>query len=466
MDFLDFILMLLYFVLAMSIGFIIRRRYIRNPLYKKFFIPGLTIKLLGGIAFGLVHTYYFTYGGDTKSYFHDMSIITEYFYLDPLATLSYLFDNYSYLNSEIARNTIFGSGTKEFFLVRFASFINILGLNSYWSTTILFASFSFVGTWQLFLVFANKYPNLYKQVAWAALFLPSFIFWGSGIMKDTLGVGFLGVFLFCVHHVFDRGRLNFWYLLIMGLSVYVIFSVRAYIIFGLLPAMLIWLSLGLKDRIKNALLKMIFIPFILIFMMIGIVFTFSYLGKYNSQFSVDNVIGTAWAYQHWHYVEGENTSEQHGRGSSYTLGEYDPTPLGVLKMFVPAVNVALYRPYLWEVKNPAMLILSFESLAFFILTLYILLRVGPFVLLRAASKDSFLLMSLVFSVFFAFAVGFSTYNFGALSRYKIPALPFYALSLIVLNHYSNYYRSLRKKRKATQNFGDAIRKKQVQGVSS
>ena len=63
-------------------------------------MPGLLVKLLGGIGFGLVHTFYFTYGGDTKTYFHDMSIITDYFYQDPYATLSYLFGKYSYLNNE------------------------------------------------------------------------------------------------------------------------------------------------------------------------------------------------------------------------------------------------------------------------------------------------------------------------------------------------------------------------------
>jgi len=427
-------------------------------------MPGLLVKLLGGISFGLVHTYYFTYGGDTKTYFHDMSIITDYFYQDPYATLSYLFGKYSYLNNEIAQFTYFNIGTKEFFLVRFASFINILGLNSYWSTTILFASFSFVGTWQLFLVFARKYPAIWKQMAWAALFLPSLVFWGSGIMKDTLGVGFLGVFLFAVHHIYERGRLSLWYLLLIALSTYVIFSVRAYIIFGLVPAMFIWISLGFNQRIKNGLIKMIFMPFMLIVMVISIGASFSYLGKYNSQFSIDNVIGTAWSYQHWHYVEGENTSEEHGRGSSYTLGEYDPTPIGVLKMFFPAVNAALYRPYFWEVKNPAMAILALESFAFFMMTLYIIFKVGPFVLIRAASKDSFLLMSLVFSVFFSFAVGFSTYNFGALARYKIPALPFYALSLLVLNYYANYYRDLRKKGKASRDIREAIQKARAVNV--
>lgn len=456
--------MLLYFVLAISIGLLIRKRYINNPLYKKFFIPGLVVKLLGGITFGLIHTYYFTYGGDTKTYFHDMDILTSYFFQDPFATLSYLFNKYSYLNGEIIRNTVFAIGTKEFFLVRIATFINILGLNSYWSTTILFASFSFVGTWQLFLVFANKYPAIWKQMAWAALFLPSFVFWGSGIMKDTLAIGFLGIFLYSVNHIYEKGKLNLWYIFLIGLSVFIILSVRAYIVFGLLPAMMIWVSLGLKDKIRNPLMKMVFMPFMIVIMLAGVTASFFYLGKYNSQFSVDNVIGTAWSYQHWHYVEGQNTSEQHGRGSSYTLGEYDPTPIGVMKKFFPAVNAALYRPYFWEVKNPAMAILALESFAFFLFTLYIILKVGPFVLFRAVGKDSFLLMSLVFSVFFSFAVGFSTYNFGALARYKIPALPFFALSLLVLNYYANYYRDLRKKGKATRNFGAAIQKDQVKRV--
>jgi Fic family protein len=61
-------------------------------------------------------------------------------------------------------------------------------------------------------------------------------------------------------------------------------------------------------------------------------------------------------------------------------------------------------------------------------------------------------------------VGFSTYNFGALARYKIPALPFYAMSLFVLNYYADYYRALRKKGKASRNFGEAIQKGRLMKV--
>ena len=460
MTMLDFILMLLYFTVALLIGLVIRNQNIHDRYYKKFFIPGLIIKMLGGIAFGLIHTYYFTYGGDTKSYFADMHAITNFFYDDPLATLGYLGEHFNYLTNEIRNSTHFGWGTKEFFLVRFATIINIIGLNSYWSTTILFAVFSYVGTWQLYLVFARRYPHLWKQMAWAVLFLPSFIFWGSGIMKDTLGVGFLGVFLFSLSNIYDNKKGKIFWFIFMAISAAVIFAVRAYILFGLLPAISIWIALGIKDRIKNPVIRVSFMPVILILMIVGSAGAFSLLAKLNPRFSPDNIVSTAWAYQHWHYVEGQNTSEQHGRGSSYTLGDYDPTLAGAISKFFPAVNVALFRPYFWEIKNPAMSLLSMESFVFLLFTIYILLKVGPFVLMRAIGDDPFLLMSLIFSVFFAYAVGFSTWNFGALARYKIPALPFYAASLILLNHYAELYRRQRKMGKAARLARQAMRQRQ------
>ena len=462
MTFLDFILMLLYFTVALLVGIVIRNQNLKNRYYKKYFVIGLVVKMLAGISFALFHTYYFTYGGDTKSYFHDMNVITNYFWDDPLATLGYLAEHFNYLTNDIRSVTIFKWGTKEFFLVRFATLINILGLNSYWSTTVLFSVFSYVGTWQLYLVFAKRYPHLWNQMAWAVLFLPSFVFWGSGIMKDTLGVGFLGVFLYAINNIYENKKGKLGWAFIMVISAMVIFSVRAYILFGLIPAILIWIALGVKDKIRNPVIRLVFMPIILVVMVVSVVGSFTVLSEYNSRFSADNVIGTAWSYQHWHYVEGENTSEQHGRGSSYTLGDYDPTPLGVMKMFFPAVNVALFRPYFWEVKNPAMAILSIESFAFFLITIYIFLRVGPFVLIRAMTADSFLLMSLIFSIFFSFAVGFSTWNFGALARYKIPALPFFAASLILLNYYANLYRKQRKIRKAHRQSRQAFKNKSFQ----
>jgi hypothetical protein len=54
-------------------------------------------------------------------------------------------------------------------------------------------------------------------------------------------------------------------------------------------------------------------------------------------------------------------------------------------------------------------------------------------------------------LFFAFAVGLSTSNFGSLVRYKIPAIPFFVASLMITNFYY-----LEKRRAAAKEIGQEI----------
>ena len=84
------------------------------------------------------------------------------------------------------------------------------------------------------------------------------------------------------------------------------------------------------------------------------------------------------------------------------------------------------------VKNEGMLARAIESLLFLIATVFVLLKVGPIKVYKYISGDSFVLMCVVFAIFFGFAVGFSSYNFGALSRYKIQAVPFYVAALLII----------------------------------
>lgn len=43
---------------------------------------------------------------------------------------------------------------------------------------------------------------------------------------------------------------------------------------------------------------------------------------------------------------------------------------------------------------------------------------------------------MLFSLTFAFIVGISSYNYGALSRYKIPAEVFFITALVIMNYES------------------------------
>ncbi|MFM7486724.1 MAG: hypothetical protein ACKO13_07360 [Cytophagales bacterium] len=129
-----------------------------------------------------------------------------------------------------------------------------------------------------------------------------------------------------------------------------------------------------------------------------------------------------------------------GAGSGYDLGELDGTIQSMLWLAPAAVNVTLFRPYLWEVANPLMMFSATESLLFAIGLLFIFLN-GRWRIIKNLVKVD-IAFCLMFALVFAFVVGVSTFNFGTLARYKILLLPFFAIAMVLLNHQSNNDRKL------------------------
>ena len=129
---------------------------------------------------------------------------------------------------------------------------------------------------------------------------------------------------------------------------------------------------------------------------------------------------------------------RHGPGlSSYDLGEIDYSLQGVLKKAPEAISVTLIRPFPNEIKNAMMVLGAVESLIFVFLILYfVFIKMRFFGWTKVLFKDPFLISSFVFVLIFAFVVGFTSYNYGALFRYKIPCMCFYFL-IVVLPYYLN-----------------------------
>ena len=126
-------------------------------------------------------------------------------------------------------------------------------------------------------------------------------------------------------------------------------------------------------------------------------------------------------------------------GSGYSLGELDGSFESMVRLAPQAINVSLFRPYLWEVKNILMLFSAVESLVLLGVCVYVIgkQRVRIF----SALSDPNILFAVSFALVFAFAIGVSTYNFGTLVRYKVPLLPFMVTALILI---SDYRKSERK----------------------
>jgi hypothetical protein len=92
----------------------------------------------------------------------------------------------------------------------------------------------------------------------------------------------------------------------------------------------------------------------------------------------------------------------------------------------------LFRPFPWEISSAIVLFSALEALFFSFITFKLMYKRGFFNFFRKAIGSPIFLMCLVFSLIFAAAVGMSATNFGSISRYKIPCLPFYLTMILVL----------------------------------
>jgi len=214
------------------------------------------------------------------------------------------------------------------------------------------------------------------------------------------------------------------FMLLLSLSL--IFAVKKYVLLCFLPTVLLWVYWGNLQKIKSRMVQIMLVPVVIAVIVVSGIFAIIKVGENDKRYAIDKIAETAaiTAYDIGFY-SGKNA------GSGYSLGELDGSFGGMLSLFPQAVNVSLFRPYLWEVRNPLMLLSAIESFAFLIITAFMLLR-HPLKFFSALLRSPTVMFCLVFSIIFAFAVGASTYNFGTLSRYRIPLAPFYLVALVLI----------------------------------
>ena len=429
MELSDYLLTPIYLGLIYALAFAIRPS-VTNKYTKPYFIPALSLKLLGAIALGIL--YHTIYAGDTNNYFHHASIIYKAFG-DSFSAGLHLLTTDGTVTPDIARYTSqmtwFGTDSKEYFVIRVATVGALIGFNTYSVTALFFAVLSFSGMWAMYMTFAKIRPQVYKELAVAVFFLPSVFFWGSGLLKDSLCLGGLG-WLF---YAFYRGAIekkNILRCVLIGLiAVRVIASMKVYILLAFVPPAALWVFNENTARIRSVAVRWMARPFLLIGGALVAIYAMGQIAAADARFNIDKI--GAQSKLTATYLQGVSKQEN---GSGYNIGEQDGTIAGMAKLAPQAVVVALFRPFLWESRNPTMALSALEASYFIFLTLRIFYRVGFFRALGIIAGSPVLTLCFVFSVVFAISVGISSGNFGTLVRYKIPLMPFYLGGLYILQN--------------------------------
>lgn len=428
---------LMVFPFCLLLLFIIFRNRVntnKDPRIRKLFYRAFAFKIICVLAFTLLTEFYFK-GGDTGLYYQATQDLRaaikdnpDNFWLametSKLTWKSPLFDYFYYDNYEDDLTYNYMLSRANFTAPKIALIPSYIFGNSYLCISMLFGFFALGGAIRLFKTFHYYYPHLYRELGLACLFLPSVAYWSSGLLKDPICFGAIGFITYGFLNIFVRKRQIIISVLWILLSGMLLIFIKVYILLVLVMAILIWQFAEFNKLIKNKTLRNIFAG--LTFAgSIGVAFLM--LGYMTSmenaqQYQLDKLQGNI-EYQQQMYAEIAKTSDD----SHFEINTSNP-----VLMVLGGVSATFYRPFPWEVNSVIMLLSFLESFAFLLLTYGFMRWRGIKKFFTVPFSEPRILMCFVFAFVFAVAVGTASANFGALSRYKIPCMPFYLIMLILM----------------------------------
>lgn len=432
--------------------FIIRARARRNrdPKIQALYFKAFYFKVICVVAYTLITEFYFK-GGDTGLYFQaskdlktainaDINNVWPAFTSQKLTQESPLFPFFYYDN--YADDITYGYmlSAHNFLPGRFALIPSFLFGGSYICINLFFGFFALGGAIRMFKVFYYFYPKLYRELALACLFLPGVAFWSSGLLKDPISFGCIGYILYAMINIFFKKE-RYWSSAIwIVVGSYLLYSSKIYILLVLIFSLLIWLFAEFNKLIKDKVLRNIFT-----------VMTFAI--SIGIGLAVLNYVTSTEAAQEYQLETLLTNAEQERQGYANIAekfqgdSHFNISSSNLFLLVIGGISATFYRPFLWEINTPIALLSAFESFVFLVITLHFIFKKGIKQFFTIPFTDGRMIMCFIFAFVFAIAIGISTANFGALSRYKIPCMPFYLILLILMFNkvglpYPNFFKKI------------------------
>ena len=418
MSFLD---ILAYIFNLTLLGYIAYLIYNKVKAYQlgNYFIPGLLIKVMAGIAVGLVYKFYYN-SGDTFAFYEEAVALANIAYHHPFEYIKILLMNE--VPQEFAGLLHMKFQPRAFFTAKLASLVNLITYNNYWLTGIYFSYFSYLGMWYLANMLASKFENTRHYSAIAFLLFPSVVFWSAGVTKESLVMGCLCFIVgFSIPYLIISQKISYPRIILMALFLWILLKLKYYYVGVLIPVMaanfiVAFLRLNFKFVQKNYYthLGSWLMVFVLILLFASTIHPNLRAGNF-----LESMVTT-------HNQIYEKSSAE----DLIAYNKLDPTVPSILANLPKALYSGLYRPSLLDARTGFQYWVGFENFILIILT------AGAF--LRVFRNEQFPHKILIFSmiVYISILASFmaiSSPNFGTLVRYKIAFLPFFIYLIIVNN---------------------------------
>jgi len=395
--------------------------------FKKLLAIFFTFKIACAVLMTLLIIYYWGVS-DNVAYFNEAGNITKLIKRD-FWNIRYFFLPVEYykdrlaLEPDLMTNTSNIIGLESNFIVaKFCALFYPLALGKYLLVNFFFALFACVGQLKMYLAISNRYPQQKKKLAIGILFIPNVLLYSSYINKETLCMAFIGFALYYFYRIQKREKIvQHGFLLLLNLLL--IGMVKYYVLVAFAAALLLVYLLKLIYFLwKKSFFSRIFIIVTLVVSGYFFFSNLSFFDKYIVDFADTSNL----------FQKGYNAD--YGETTSFEFGEIETSFSGLLQKMPLGIFTTYFRPQLWEVNKPIMVISALESFIILVLLCWTLFIKRKY-LRTLLKKDAFLNISLYYILIFGVIVGLTTFNFGTLVRYKIPAVPFLLVFIIMLSNY-------------------------------
>ncbi len=418
------------FILLSNLFFKKLRNKYDDPILRKYHRQGFWIKMFGCFAFSIFSVYLSP--GDSIGLYQKEGNNIFHLILNNWDNLHIIFSKGKDFDQTLLKdpwNHGYFKSEANFMVTRFVTVLSFFTFGRYAAINVIFACIAFSGVWKLFLFFYEQYPHMHKKFAIGILYFPTFVFWSSGILKDTLCIASIGWVTYSIYEMLYHKRNFIRNITILFVFGYLLAIIKVYILISYLPFFILFIILKNIQGIKNRLLKYLLAPALIFGSMYGFTVVLNSYEKELGGYAVDDLTKSI---QHLNgaisSMDGNETAD-----SNFDLGaEFDGSLQGLIKLAPIAIFTTFYRPFLWESHKMSSLLASLESLILLFFTVYVLFKSGLKTFVKLILTDPLIMYCFLFSLVFALFVGASTLNFGTLVRYKIPCLPFYTISLFLI----------------------------------
>ncbi|QEC68763.1 hypothetical protein FRZ67_16160 [Panacibacter ginsenosidivorans] len=385
--------------------------FIKRTGLNKWWIIGLfALKVFAGIVYGWFYqqpAYFAT--SDTWHFFELSKGETDWLLHDPLAFFKDIF-MYGYERSGnlfVGENS-YWNDLKSNVIIKLLAICNVLTLKNYYANIVLFNFLFFFGPVALYRVVKNLFESNRLLLIAGVFLIPSFIFWCSGIHKDGLIFSSAAVIVFHFQQQLTEKKILWPRVAVMLLLFVVLFALRNFMALLLAGSLFAWLMCFLYSQQKKIIIASIVVVSLA---------TFFLSGKISAAVDMPQYV-----------IEKQSEFKQLSGASSIDVPVLENNLWSFVTFLPTAIDIALFRPHVTEIKNISYVPAAAEIILFWIV-------VAASLVIRTKTKYSdrqsaFIIFCIFFSFSFLLLAGYTITFSGAIVRYKAIVLPFLFVPVI------------------------------------